>query len=77
MGDKIIDRCKLICGGISENCIIDNTRHLDCIADMVINKTSGISLLLGRALRGWSPNSSPIQKGVKSVKNQMTVEKAR
>ncbi len=57
MGDKIVDRCKLICGGISENCIIDNTKHLDCIADMVINKTSGISLLLGRALRG-SPDEA-------------------
>lgn len=51
MGDKIVDRCKVICGGVSESCIIDNTRHLDCIADMVINKTSGISLLLGRTLK--------------------------
>jgi len=50
MGDKIVDRCRVICGGVSESCIIDNTKHLDCIADMVINKTSGISLNLSRAL---------------------------
>jgi hypothetical protein len=51
MTDKIVDRCKVICGGVYESCIIDNPRHLDCIADMVINKTSVISLLLGRVLR--------------------------
>lgn len=51
MGDMNVDRCKVICGGVSESCIIDNTRHLDCIADMVINKTVSISLLLARALR--------------------------
>ncbi len=51
MEDKIVARCKAICGGASESCIIDNAKHLDCIADMVINKTTCVSLLLSRALR--------------------------
>lgn len=67
MGYKNIDRCKVICGGVSESCIIDNTRHLDCIADMVINKTVGISLLLGRALR-----ESP-DEAVQNIQNAMTI----
>lgn len=67
MGDKIVDRCKVICGGVSESCVIDNTRHLDCIADMVINKTSGISLLLGKALKE-SPNEA-----AQDIHNAMTI----
>lgn len=67
MGDKIVDRCKVICGGVYENCIIDNTRHLDCIADMIINKTSGISLLLGRALREGQ------DQAVQDIQNAMTI----
>jgi hypothetical protein len=57
MGNKIVDRCKIICGGVTESCVIDNARHLDCIADMVINNTSVISLLLGRSLQE-SPNEA-------------------
>jgi hypothetical protein len=67
MVDKIVDRCKVICGGVNENCIIDNTRHLDCIADMVINKTVGISLLLGKALR-----ESP-DEAAQNIRNAMTI----
>ena len=67
MEDKIVDRCKVICGGVNENCIIDNTRHLDCIADMVINKTVGISLLLGKALR-----ESP-DEAAQNIRNAMTI----
>lgn len=67
MGDKIVDRCKVICGGVNESCIIDNIRHLDCIADMVINKTSGISILLGRALR-----ESP-DEAAQKIHNAMTI----
>lgn len=67
MGDNIVDRCKLICGGVSESCIIDNTRHLDCIADMVINKTSAISLLLGRAVK-----ESP-DEAAQSIYSAMTI----
>jgi len=67
MGDKIVDRCKVICGGVSDSCIIDNTRHLDCIADMVINKTVGISLLLDRAL-----SESP-DEAAKNIRNAMTI----
>lgn len=66
MVDKIVDRCKIICGGATENCLIDNTRHLDCIADMVINKTSVISLLLGRALK-----ESP-DEAARNIHNAMT-----
>ena len=67
MGEKIVDRCKVICGGVSESCIIDNTKHLDCIADMVINKTVGISLLLSRALR-----ESP-DEAAQNIHNAMTI----
>jgi hypothetical protein len=69
MRDKIVDRCKVICGGVSEDCIMDNTRHLDCIADMVINKTSGISLLLGKALREY-PNEA-----AEEIRDAMTILK--
>jgi hypothetical protein len=69
MGDKIVDRCKVICGGISESCFMDNTRHLDCIADMVINKTSGISLLLNRALREDPDEAS------ENIRNAITILK--
>jgi len=51
MGDKIVDRCKVYLRRVSESCIIDNTRHLDCIADMVITRPPAFSLLLGKALR--------------------------
>ncbi len=73
MGDKkIVDRCKLICGGVSENCIIDNTRHLDCIADMVINKTSSISLLLGRALREDPDEAARNIQSARTISNELS-----
>ena len=72
MGDKIVDRCKVICGGVSESCIIDNTRHLDCIADMVINKTSGISLLLGRALREGPDEASQNIHNAMTISNELS-----
>ena len=72
MGNKIVDRCKVICGGVSENCIIDNTRHLDCIADMVINKTSGISLLLGKALRGIPDEATRNIQSAVTISNELS-----
>lgn len=72
MGDIIVDRCKIICGGVSESCIIDNTRHLDCIADMVINKTVSISLLLGRALRGSPDEAAQNIRDAIIVSNELT-----
>lgn len=68
MIDRIIDRCKIICGGATEECIIDNTRHLDCIADMVVNKTSAISLLLGRAIDEERPESTN-----ENIQNAITI----
>ena len=41
----MIERCKRICGGVSD-CCITNSKQAACISDMVINKVSGIKLLI-------------------------------
>ena len=44
------DRCKRICGTHEGGCYVDNKSQLNCIADLVINKSSNISMGLGVAL---------------------------
>lgn len=40
------DRCKRLCKDFRDDCFIKNPRQVVCIADMVINKITGISALL-------------------------------
>ncbi|MBI5141924.1 MAG: PilZ domain-containing protein [Nitrospirae bacterium] len=42
MIDEMMERCRRICGDGHDRCFIGNKRQLNCIADMVINKVSGI-----------------------------------
>ncbi len=42
-------RCQIICGSNRDHCFIKNQRQLACIADMIINKVSGISLIIDMA----------------------------
>jgi hypothetical protein len=46
MSSGTIERCKKLCGGLAESCIIDNPHQLKCIADIVVNKSFIISLLI-------------------------------
>ena len=42
MIDEMMERCRRICGDGHGRCFIANKKQLNCIADMVINKVSGI-----------------------------------
>jgi hypothetical protein len=42
----MIDRCKRICGTIDGPCYINSKQQINCLSDMVINKTAGISMIL-------------------------------
>lgn len=46
MIDRMIDRCQRICGSAEGTCFVNNRDQLKCIADMVINKTAGITMTL-------------------------------
>jgi hypothetical protein len=50
MIDRVEDRCKRICGETREHCYVNSRQQLNCIADLVINKTASISMLLGFSL---------------------------
>jgi hypothetical protein len=44
MDEKVIERCRRICGNFSDKCFIKNGEQVACIADIIINKAS-VSLL--------------------------------
>jgi hypothetical protein len=50
MIDRMIDRCRRICKTPDKQCFINSREQLNCIADMVINKAAGISMLLELSL---------------------------
>lgn len=51
MIDRVQDRCGRICGPIERDCYVNRRSQLNCIADLVINKTTGISMILDFALQ--------------------------
>lgn len=50
MISRVSDRCRNICGEPDEHCYINSEKRLNCIADLVINKTMGVSLMLDSAM---------------------------
>jgi hypothetical protein len=49
--ERMSDRCKRICGSADRHCYIHRNEQISCIADIVINKTAGISMFLGMSLK--------------------------
>ncbi len=49
--DRMSDRCKRLCGPNDKHCFINHKEQINCIADMVVNKTSAASMLLGLNLQ--------------------------
>lgn len=47
--ERLDDRCKRICGDTKEDCFIKNREQLSCIADMVLNKVSGVCAFIESA----------------------------
>lgn len=50
MINRMKDRCRLICGSSEADCFVMNRNQLHCIADLVINKTTAISMMLELSL---------------------------
>jgi hypothetical protein len=46
MIDRMKDRCRRICGDGETDCFVKSQSQLNCISDLVINKTASISMLL-------------------------------
>lgn len=57
MINRMKDRCKLICGSDDADCFVMSKNQLNCIADLVINKTTAISMLLGYHLSPGEKNN--------------------
>lgn len=55
MVDLMKDRCRRICGSKIDTCYVNSTNQLRCITDMVINKTTAVSMSLGMSLRDSNP----------------------
>ncbi len=52
MINRMKDRCRLICGSEDPDCFVTSKNQLNCIADLVINKTTGITMMLELSLSG-------------------------
>lgn len=63
MIDRMIDRCQRICGSAEGGCFINNRDQLKCIADLVINKTSGITMTLDFLTTETDPQT--LQEGIR------------
>jgi hypothetical protein len=48
---RVSDRCKRICGKKQSECFVNKKEQINCIADMVINKTSSIIMTLGASVQ--------------------------
>lgn len=48
--ERVSDRCQRICGEKREDCYVNSKSQINCIADMVINKTTSMGMLLRGAL---------------------------
>ncbi len=48
--NRMKDRCRLICGSDDADCFVMSRNQLNCIADLVINKTTAISMMLELSL---------------------------
>lgn len=51
MIDLMSDRCRRICGSTDRACYINSREQLNCIADMVVNKTATISMIMRFSLQ--------------------------
>ncbi|MGD0887375.1 MAG: PilZ domain-containing protein [Thermodesulfovibrionales bacterium] len=49
MAARLSERCRRICGTMSEDCFIKNQNQILCLSDMVINKISGILVIVESA----------------------------
>ncbi len=52
MINRMKDRCRLICGRDDADCFVMSKNQLECIADLVINKTTATSMMLELSLSG-------------------------
>ena len=50
MINRMKDRCRLICGSDDPDCFVMSKNQLNCIADLVINKTTAITMMLSLSL---------------------------
>jgi hypothetical protein len=48
---KVSDRCERICGKKKSECFVNKKEQINCIADMVINKTTTIAMSLTASVR--------------------------
>jgi hypothetical protein len=56
MIDRMLDRCKRICGDINtEGCFVNDKNQLSCISDMAVNKATSIAMMLEFALMDDDP----------------------
>ena len=62
--DRVGDRCVRICGGMKEECFVNRREQINCIADMVINKTTVMSVALDSALK--TGDREMIEKRIKA-----------
>jgi len=53
--DRVEDRCKRICGETRADCFVNSREQINCIADMVVNKTSVISVSLSALFQSNDP----------------------
>lgn len=60
MPERIMERCRRICGNQGVNCFRHDRTMLFCISDMIINKAFGIEAVLD-AIRE-SPHSTEIDE---------------
>jgi len=53
--DRVGDRCRRICGEARDDCFINSRKKINCIADMVVNKTAVMSISLGALMKSNDP----------------------
>ena len=49
--ERVSDRCRRICGENLDHCFVNKKEQINCISDMVINKTASIMMALSASLQ--------------------------
>jgi hypothetical protein len=68
------ERCRRICGDDREHCFIGNSKQIECIADMVINKVFGISSVIEMSREESAPEKirEALSQAVRTVDELIT-----
>lgn len=48
--ERMVDRCLRMCGEVRTDCYVSSRRQMNCLSDLIINKTAGMTMALTASL---------------------------